>query len=137
MGRCEDVVTSRLLTAFRQATAMLCMVLAVMLSFQAYIGLMDRMDHARNIEHFPNPLAGDVESCSGDLGLCDDDTSTPHNAMMHHHGDAAMLFLAPQVFVLPVCSAVEPRCESVPAGFESIGPPGLDHPPKLILEDRA
>jgi hypothetical protein len=130
-------VISRGLTALRRATAIMCMALAVMLSFQAYIGLMDRMDHARNIEHFPNPLAGDVEFCSGDLGLCNDDTSTPHDPMMHHHGDAAMLFLAPQIFFLPVCSAVEPRCESEPAGFESNGPPGLDHPPKLMLENRA
>ena len=131
-------MTSRLFIALRNSIAMLCMALAVMLSFQAYIGLMDRMDHARNIEHFPNPLAGDVEYCSGALGLCTDDTSTHHDPLMHHHGDAAIMFLAAPFFVLQVCAAFEPRCNSMPAAFSSKGPLAPEHPPKHLSEaDRA
>jgi hypothetical protein len=113
------------------------MVLAVMLSFQTYIGLMDRMDHAHNIIHFPNPLAGDIEYCSGDLGLCTDDNSTHHDPLMHHHGDAAMLFLAPQIFVLPSCTTIELRCVSMLAAFTSNGPLAPEHPPKPSSETRA
>jgi hypothetical protein len=116
---------------------MLCMVLAVMLSFQTYIGLMDRMDHAHNVVHFPNPLAGDVEYCSGDLGLCTDDNSTHHDPLMHHHGDAAIMFLAPQFFVLPRCATTELRCVSMRAAFTSVRPLGPDHPPKRFPEIRA
>jgi len=129
-------VRSRVFIAMRNATAMLCMVLSVMLSFQAYIGLMDRMDHARNIVHFPNPLAGDVEFCSGDLGLCTDDNSTHHDPLMHHHGDAAIMFLAPQIFVLPDCATIELRCVSIPAAFTSVRPLGPDRPPKHLPEIR-
>jgi hypothetical protein len=129
-------VASRVTTALRQATAILCMALAIMLSFQAYIGLMDRMDHARNIEHFPNPLAGDVEYCSGPMGICTDDTSTHHDPLMHHHGDAAIMFLAAQFFVLPACTTVERRCVSMPTDFLNEAPLAPDRPPKHRLENR-
>jgi hypothetical protein len=130
-------VRPRISSAIRSAIAMLCMVLAVMLSCQTYIGLMDRLDHAHNIVHFPNPLAGDVEYCSGDLGLCTDDSSTHHNPLMHHHGDAAIMFLNPQYFVLPDCTTFELRCVIITAAFSSVRPLGPDHPPKPLPETRA
>lgn len=45
----------------RRFVAVICMTLAVMLSGQAYISLMDRIDHAHHHVHFANPLAGDVQ----------------------------------------------------------------------------
>jgi len=41
------------------------MAMAVMLSGQTYIALMDRIEHAHHHVHFANPLAGAVEFCGG------------------------------------------------------------------------
>ena len=54
----------------RKAVAVLCMALAVMLSGQAYISLMDRIEHAHHHAHFANPLAGEVGSCVGGHDAC-------------------------------------------------------------------
>lgn len=59
--------------------AVLCMVLAAMLSGQTFISLMDRIDHAHNHAHFANALAGSVAYSV----VQDDSTDRLH----HHHGD--------------------------------------------------
>lgn len=123
---------SQLTAALRRATAMLCMALAVMASFQSYIGVMDRMDHARHIVHFPNPLAGDAEYCNGALGLCNEDSSAHHDALMHHHGDA----IPAPCFVVQLCAVVKPRYLSTLADFISETPLTPDRPPKRSAEFR-
>jgi hypothetical protein len=56
--------------------------------------------------------------------------------MAHHHGDAVIVFLAAQSFVLPAHVPVESRCETEPPLLTSISPHGPDHPPKPNLEIR-
>jgi len=80
------------------------MALAVMLSGQTYIALMDRIEHAHHHVHFANPLAGDVQFCVGDHDQCgmhprhhDDGSGAPadhhsHDPINHQHGDPAIVF---------------------------------------------
>jgi hypothetical protein len=132
----------------RRAVAILCMAMAVMLSGQTYIALMDRIDHAQNHVHFANPLAGDVAFCGGDHDQCGvhhhhhhadaaADHHHPHVPADHQHGDAAIVFLAAQSFVFAICPLEAARCESEQPAFDSISPRGPDHPPKYHLEIQA
>jgi hypothetical protein len=113
------------------------MALSALLSAQTYIGIMDRIEHAHHHVHFPNPLAGDVEYCGGAQIVCaDHDDGTP-DSFPHHHGDAALMFLAAPCYVLPTHPLEESRCESEPPSLVSFSPRGPDHPPKPDLESRA
>ncbi len=130
------------------------MALAAMLSGQTYISLLDRIDHAHHHAHFANPLAGDVE-----YSAVDHDSSAHHHddegqdiadhhadgsAGQHHshdpadhqHGDAAIVFLAAQNFVLGICPVPALRCETASPKIVSFNPRGPDHPPKTSLEIR-
>ena len=134
----------------RRSVAMVCMALAVMLSGQTYISLMDRIDHAHHHVHFANPLAGDVQFCVGGHDQCgahhhhhDGAGSDGHHHDSsgadpgHQHGDIGIVFLAAQNFVFPICAAPASRCESEARTLVSINPRGPDHPPKISLVIRA
>jgi len=132
----------------RRAVAILCMALAVMLSGQAYISLMDRIDHAHHHLHFANALAGDVQFCGGDHDQCgahhhhhDGDNAAGHHHSNgpadHQHGDAAIVFLAAHSFVFAICPVEAARCETELPALASISPRGPDHPPKYDLEIQA
>ena len=134
------------LLPLRRAVAILCMALAVMLSGQTYIALMDRIEHAHHHVHFANPLAGDVQFCAGDHDQCgmhhhhhDDGSGAladhhSHDPISHLHGDPAIVFLAAQSIVFAICPAEATRCETEPPALTSISPRGPDHPPKPVLE---
>jgi len=140
---------------FRRAVAVLCMALAFMLSWQSYISLMDRLDHAHHHAHFANPLAGDISYCLGNCGS--EQHSHPHKHIHgasahphgeeadasadHHHsdapghqhsGDAAIVFLAAQSFVLTARAVPAMRSESRTVAFVTFNPRGPDHPPKSL-----
>ena len=121
---------------------MLCMTMAVMLSGQAYISLMDRIEHAQHHHHFANPLAGDLQFCGDDHDGCGlhhhhhHNDAAGHGDSDHQHGDAALVFLAAQAFVLPPCTLVYLACDMVPAGLATVNPGGLERPPKTALEIR-
>jgi hypothetical protein len=136
------------LALFRRAVAVLCMALAFMLSWQSYISLMDRLDHAHHHTHFANPLAGDI-SCLGNCGAehhvhshggaahhhHDSDAAADHSHSdipAHQHGDSAIVFLAAQSFVLAACVVPFLRCESRTVAFVTFNPRGPDHPPKSL-----
>ena len=128
---------------WRRAVAMLGIVLAVMLSGQTYISLMDRIDHAHHHHHFANPLAGDVQFCGGDHDGCGlyhhhhtDNAGSHGDSDNHQHGDAGLVFLAAQTFVLPSCPLVQLACDATPTGVASVTPGGLERPPKMVLELR-
>jgi hypothetical protein len=124
------------------------MALAFMLSWQTYISLMDRLDHAHHHSHFANPLAGEVSYCVGGCGA--DHHVHGHGGPAHHHhdanaadhhdpdipahqhGDSAIVFLAAQSFVLAACTVPAARCESRPVAFATFNPRGPDHPPKSL-----
>jgi len=130
--------------------ALLCVALAVMLSGQSYISLMDRIEHAHHHAHFANPLAGDVAISLGDHDASghhhhhdgSGDASHQHahggasGTTEHQHGDAAIMFLAAQSFVLSLCPIPSQRCELEPPTLASFHPRGPDHPPKSVLELR-
>jgi hypothetical protein len=129
--------------------ALLCVALAVMLSGQSYISLMDRIEHAHHHAHFANPLAGDIAFCFGDHDACGHTHHDGADASHHHHsngansgtnehqhGDAAIMFLAAQSFVLSLCPIPSQRCELEPPTLASFHPRGPDHPPKSALELR-
>jgi len=109
------------------------MALTLVMSWQTYIGIMDRVEHAHHQVHFPNPLAGDVEYCIGAFAGCDESPTGSHDPLMHHHGDAAIMFIAAPVFVLPGCSLSPSRCDTQPEALVGIEPLVPDHPPKTSL----
>ena len=140
---------------FRRLVAMICVALAVMLSGQAYISLMDQIDHAHHVTHFANPLAGDIEYSPADRDssshqhhhhaaqyLADshaqgsDGHHHSHGPVDHQHGDAAIVFLAAKSFVLVLCPVPALRCETASPKIVSFNPRGPDHPPKTSLEIR-
>jgi len=140
---------------FRRTIALICMALAVMLSGQAYISLMDQVEHAHHHAHFANPLAGGVICATATTcGHHHDDhvqqashhhddgqrgSHHHHDAQGpadHQHGDATILSLAAQSFVLSLCPITAERCSSAPVRFVSVTPLGPDHPPKPGLEIR-
>ena len=127
---------------FRRVVAAIWVGLAVMLSGQGYISLKDRAEHSQNQVHFANPLAGDVKVCGGTEDPCshhhDDhgtqDAAHDHGAAStagHAHGDATMVLLVAQIFVLMPCQLYSERCASPLAKFVSFNPRGPDHPPKV------
>jgi len=127
----------------RSAIAVVCMLLAFVLSCQAYISLMDRIEHSHHHVHFANPLAGDVQFCGGDHDGCglhhqhhSHVPGLPHDHSDHQHGDAAIVFLVVQNFVVPGSPAISPRCELEPSGLSGISRSGLERPPKRLLEFR-
>src|SRR5262249_22739795 len=81
----EVHLTCRQYIVFRRTIALICMALAVMLSGQAYISLMDQVEHAHHHAHFANPLAGGV--------ICATATTCGHHhddhvqQASHHHDD--------------------------------------------------
>jgi hypothetical protein len=134
---------------FRRVVATLCVALALMLSWQSYISLMDRIEHAQHHAHFANPLAGDVQYCgsacqaghhdhehAGAAGHHHGDVASHHDApdpVNHQHGDSGIMFLAAQSFVLTACTVAAERCQFTPQTFVSFNPRGPDHPPKSFL----
>jgi hypothetical protein len=131
------------------------MALSVVLSGQAYISLMDRIDHAHHHAHFANPLAGDVQFAPArhdhdatghhhdhetqEVGQHTHGPDGHHHTNSpadHQHGDSAVVFLAAKSFVLVACPVVADRCEIEPPAMTSITPRGPDHPPKPSLEIR-
>jgi hypothetical protein len=132
------------------------MALAVMLSGQTYISLKDRIEHAHHHAHFANPLAGDVEFVAADHHTSghhghhdgtqgaaehhhDHGTAGQHHShdpADHQHGDASIVFLAAQIFVLTVCPLTAARCDTSLPALVSFSPRGPDHPPKPGLEIR-
>ena len=131
---------------FRRAIAVLCMALAFLLSWQAYISLMDRLDHAHHHSHFANPLAGEITYCLGDCGEHHTHSGAAHHhhdstaaadhahsdIPAHQHGDSAIVFLPAQTFVLAACTVPATPCESRPVAFVTFSPRGPDHPPKSL-----
>lgn len=153
-------------TRVRYCVAFLCMALAVMLSAQTCISLMDRIQHAQHHAHYANPFAGgvvysdnapsmdhhhhhgDKADSSGHSHVADANEGHrnfdgapvhPHHSKGqtdHQHGDATVLFLAAQTFVLAGCPITSLRCDVRPHGFVSFAPRGPDHPPKPTSEIR-
>ena len=127
----------------RGAVAVICMALAFVLSSQSYIYVMDRIEHAHHHVHFANPLAGDVQFCGGDHDGCglhhhhhSHVNGIPHEHPDHQHGDAAIVFIVVQNFVVPGCPAIASRCESEPRSLSGIDRTGLERPPKGVPEIR-
>jgi len=131
----------------RRVVAMICVALAMMLSGQTYVSLMDDIEHTHHHVHFANPLAGDLQFCTSQDACGHDhysngkqDQPYHHNgtrdAADHQHGGPALLFLAAQNFALTDCAMTHSRCESLAARFASISPRGPDRPPKPSLEIR-
>lgn len=168
--RSEASLSLQRVVPFRRAVAVVCMVLAAMLSAQAYISLMDRIDHAHGHAHFANPLAGGVElklashskpskhhhaHGSGDHHHSQEaadhqqgdaaahhahgssDHQHSHGTADHQHGgDAALVFLAAQSFVLPASPIPAFLYETGSPKLVSFRPRGPDHPPKSGPEIR-
>ncbi len=124
----------------RKAVAVLCMALATLLSAQTLISVMDRIEHAHHHAHFANPLAGNVaydhHGHSADHRHRQGDGhhgQTPASDGAHQHGDAVMVYLAAQPFILAGFAVPEVLCEQPPQSFASAEPRGPDRPPKPIL----
>jgi hypothetical protein len=140
------------------------MAMAAMLSAQSYFRLMDRIQHEQHHAHFANPLAGGVISTAhvskshhhdkGDTAHSSGHSHVAQASEGHHHshdagghdhgkaqqdhqhGDATVLFLAAQSFVLAGCPIASSHCDARPQDFVSHSPRGPDHPPKPSLEFR-
>lgn len=144
----------------RQCVAIFCIAIATLLSAQAYISLVDRIEHAHHRAHLPNPLAGDIEFCASEaacgykhihehIGLneaeggkhadqdgvqeaSEQEKRPVSQSHDHQHGAPTVAFLVTPTFELAVCPLTQDRCAAVPTRAVSISPPGQDRPPKQI-----
>ncbi len=118
----------------------LFVVMSFVLANQSYITLVDRMEHASQHEHLPNPLAGNVhyhDHCMSSLHACDADEEGNQDALAHHHGEAAHhVFLTAEFVRLPLVAVAELLSDFGPYALTGLGPGGPDHPPKPHLEIR-
>jgi hypothetical protein len=80
--------------------AALCVAMVCVFSVQTVITTVDRVEHALDIDHDANAVAGAVQYCSVTMASCDIPNETSSHPVSHTHaGDAASSALVPAVFV--------------------------------------
>jgi hypothetical protein len=134
----------------RHSVAVMCMALAVMLSGQTYISLMDRIDHAHNHVHFANPAGGrrpilrrrprPVAARITTISMmAAARTTTIHPAAIRDISTATSGSYSSRRRISCFRFVMFPRraANSEPRTLASISPRGPDHPPKSSLAIRA
>lgn len=78
----------------RRCIAIVCMAATYMLSVQSVIVSIDRIEHALEIEHHANPLAGTISFCTSQTESCGGSNETHPVSHSHAHaGDHTNNFL--------------------------------------------
>ena len=114
-----------------RAIAMLCVAVTCMVCLQSTLIALDRIEHALEIEHDANPLAGTVHYCVGAADVCDHSGGPMHPVSHSHSGDAAANVL---VETVPSLVMIDFKTAALPVAETEAGP-GLrqitpDRPPK-------
>ena len=115
----------------KRTIAMVCVAMSCVLGVQTTVIALDRLDHALEIEHDPNPLAGAVQSCGLAAEACEEADASLDPMAHAHLGDAVtsiVLGSTPSLTSVDFERAtIRPASARAVPGMERIAP---DRPPK-------
>jgi len=154
MGAPGGAVIGQRFTVAKRRIAMLCVALCMALSTQMTIVLMDQLQHAFNVEHAPNALAGAVVFHDHDVlphshphghdgGPAHGHHSHPHDTVPddhdslahHHHGSGVLApWLVSPTLVFTFALHPSPEYDYVETTHPDAPVWRRDRPPKLDLE---
>ena len=87
----------------KRMIAMVCVAMSCVLVVQTTVIVLDRLDHALEIEHNLNPLAGAVQSCGLAAEACEDAVASLDPMSHAHLGDAVTsIVLGSTPFLTPI-----------------------------------
>lgn len=145
------MISRRFSIAMRLVTVF-CVGLCLGLFAQMTVVLLDQLQHAFNIDHAPNAVAGDVvfhdrgvpphSHALGDDGgpahghHSHGNVADDHDSMAHHHNGSGMLtpWLASAILVFAFSPLASPEYEFVVTTHPDAPVWRRDRPPKLNLE---
>lgn len=73
----------------RRTIATLCVAITCVFCVQTIVITLDRIEHALEIEHDANPIAGTVHYCEAAPDVCEQSGGLPHPISHAHSGDAS------------------------------------------------
>ena len=122
----------RAYTGLKRAIAVACIAIACLFCVQSVLISIDRIEHAFEIEHDANPLAGTIYFCAVTSDGACEQPGDVHQPLSHaHHGDATTSVLAGTP---PVLMSVGVAEDMIPPATSSLGrglgPFTPDRPPK-------
>ena len=111
--------------------AMVCVAIVCAFWVQTTVIALDRLEHALEIEHDANPLAGTVQHCAAAPDACGQSGGTTHPISHAHYGDAvthALLGSAPALAPIDFkAAAIRLAATRAGRGASQLAP---DRPPK-------
>ena len=114
----------------KRIVAIICMAIACLFYVQTVLVNIDRMEHALELEHDANSLAGTVQYCAVTPDACGQ-AGDVHPVSHAHQGDTAMSVLAASFSVLPTAyddkGTMQLSHHSAGRGLEQLVP---ERPPK-------
>lgn len=128
-------VCSRQYRRLSRTIATICVAITCMFCVQTVVIALDRIEHALELEHDANPLAGPVHYCAVSDN-CEHPGSGPGHPVSHSHlGDNGTnaLAVAPQALV-PVEFVAVPLMVVGTPGFSSLEQAAPERPPKSLLD---
>lgn len=110
---------------------MLCVAMTGVFCMQTIVIALDRLEHALEIEHDGNPVAGTVQDCVAAADACEQSSGAINPISHAHSGDTVtniMLGLAPSLI------AIDFKATTIPLAGSQAGPGIIhvapDRPPK-------
>lgn len=117
------------------AVATMCVAITCIFCIQTVVIALDRIEHALELEHDANPIAGNIHYCAAP-DSCDHSGDGHGHPISHSHlGDAGtnVLVGSPQALALLALVAAPLVLVGTPA-FSSLEQAAPERPPKSILD---
>lgn len=118
-------------TRLTRTIAMLCVAIVCVFCVQTTLIAVDRLEHALQIEHDANPLAGTVQSCGAAADACEQTGGPVHPISHAHYGDTvtnALPGAAPSLMTIVFKAVGSPL--PVSRARPSVGQLAPERPPK-------
>lgn len=116
----------------RRTIATLCVAITCVFCVQTIVIALDRIEHALEIEHDANPLAGTILYCEAAPDVCEQSGGLPHPISHAHSGDASTNMLLAATALGSV--AIKFKAATFPVTASRLGPVegrlAPDRPPK-------
>lgn len=110
---------------------MVCVAIVCVFCLQTTLIAVDRLEHALEIEHDADPLAGTVQYCGATTDACEQSGEPSHPISHAHYGDTATNVLAGSA---PSLATIDFNAATIPLAGSRAGPRvsqlAPDRPPK-------